>query len=113
MMIDFFDKLDAVEQRYLSIEFELANNSSVLSDIKTYSDMIKEYNSLSPLVEKYREYKRVSDEIDDAEKIISESEDSDMKEMAQEELKLLKEQSSVLKNDIAIMLIPRDRKSVV
>lgn len=108
MMVDFFDKLESVEQRYQSIEFELANNTAVLSDIKMYSDMVKEYNSLSPLVEKYREYKKVLSECDDAEKIMSESDDPELKEMAQDEYKSLKERSATLKNEISVMLIPRD-----
>ncbi len=102
------DKLQQTEEKFTKLEFELANNTSLLSDAKLYAKAVKEFNVLSPIVEKYREYKSVKQDISDAEQILSESKDDDLKELASEELKISKAKIQTLHNDLTLMLIPRD-----
>lgn len=102
------DKLRQVEERYNAIEFELAHNQSLITDAKLYAKTIKEYNSLTPIVEKYREYISCEQTIAEAEQIISESDDADMRELASEELRESKLRLEQLKNELIVFLIPRD-----
>ena len=103
-----FEKLDATVEKYERLEYELANNTALITDATAYAKAIKEYRSLTPVVEKYREYKRTGRDIEDALLIIDETDDEDMRLLAQEELKDAKNRLEVLSNDLTVLLIPRD-----
>lgn len=102
-----FDRLDSTVERYDRLEYELANNTALITDAQAYAKAIKEYRSLSPVVEKYRQYKKTQKDIDDALSIISDSDD-DMRELAQEELKDAKMRLEQLIEELTLLLIPRD-----
>lgn len=102
------DKLRQTEEKYRAIEFELSNNSTLITDAKLYAKTIKEYNSLTPIVEKYREYISCEQAIIDAESILSESDDAEMRELAAEEIKVSKQRLEELKGELTVLLIPRD-----
>ena len=103
-----FDKLDSTVEKYDRLEYELANNTALITDAQAYAKAIKEYRSLTPIVEKYREYKRCEQDIEDALFIISDADDDEMREMAQEELKGAKSRLEVLSGELTVLLIPRD-----
>ena len=103
-----FEKLNATAEKYERLEYELANNNSLITDAQAYAKAIKEYRSLSPIVEKYREYKRTQQNIEDAMSIIDESDDEDMRQLASEELKEAKTRLETLSNELTVLLIPRD-----
>ena len=103
-----FDKLDSTVEKYDRLEYELANNTALITDAPSYAKAIKEYRSLTPIVEKYRQYKRTEQDIEDALFIISDADDDDMREMAQEELKDAKARLEILSEELTILLIPRD-----
>lgn len=103
-----FEKLDATVEKYDRLEYELANNTALITDATAYAKAIKEYRSLTAVVEKYREYKRTERDIEDALQIIDEADDEDMKAMAQDELKDAKSRLETLSQELTVLLIPRD-----
>lgn len=103
-----FEKLDATVEKYDRLEYELANNTALITDATAYAKAIKEYRSLTPIVEKYRQYKRTEQDIEDALLIIDEADDEDMKAMAQDELKEAKLRLEALSGELTVLLIPRD-----
>lgn len=103
-----FEKLDATVEKYERLEYELANNNALITDAQAYAKAIKEYRSLSPVVEKYREYKRTQQNIEDAISIIDESDDDEMRGLAQDELKESKARLEELSGELTLLLIPRD-----
>ena len=103
-----FEKLVSTVEKYDRLEYELANNTALITDATAYAKAIKEYRSLTPVVEKYREYKRAQSDISDALQIIEESDDADMRELAQEELKAAKSRLEVLAEELTVLLLPRD-----
>ena len=107
-MTDFVSRLADTEQKYIKLEFELANNQELLCDAKKYAAAIKEYHSLTPLIEKLREHKKAILDIEDAEFLIDESDDPEMKEMAQDELKDAKERLERTREELSYLLLPRD-----
>lgn len=107
-MTDFVSRLADTEQKYIKLEFELANNQELLCDAKKYAAAIKEYHSLTPLIEKLREHKKAISDIEDAEFLIDESDDPEMKEMAQDELKDAKERLERTREELSYLLLPRD-----
>ena len=103
-----FEKLVFTEQKYDRLEYELANNTALITDATEYAKAIKEYRSLTLVVEKYRQYKRAESDISDALSLIEESDDEEMREMAQEELKDAKLRVERLAEELTVLLLPRD-----
>ena len=103
-----FEKLESTVDKYQRLEYELANNTALITDASSYAKAIKEYRSLTPIVEKYREYRRCERDIDDALAIIDESDDDEMRLLAQDELKDSKQRLEVLSDELTLLLIPRD-----
>jgi peptide chain release factor 1 len=100
------DKLHSVEANYEELAALLAT-PSVQSDSNEYRKHAKALAEIEPLVERFREYKGVLQEIAHAEELVK-SGDSDMRELAREELAGLEERRDALTAGIKILLIPKD-----
>ncbi len=107
-MINIKDRLFEVEERYKSLEFQMANNQSLLSNPTAYAKAIKEYHSLTPLVEKYRELIAAEKNAEEATLLLDESDDAEMRELAAEELQNAKDSIERLEGELTIFLLPRD-----
>ncbi len=103
-----FEKLEFTVQKYDRLEYELANNTALITDAPAYAKAIKEYRSLAPIVEKYREFKRTESDIDGAISLINEADDEELRAMAQDELKEAKARLEKLSEELTVLLLPRD-----
>lgn len=101
-----FDKLDAVVARYDEINHRLME-PDVVNDQKKYTDLMKEYKRLTPIVEKYQEYHKAKQGYQDALELLEEG-DKELRELAQEEYDLNKEQMESSARELKILLLPRD-----
>ena len=101
------DKLKEAENRYISIEQEISN-PDVFSDPNKYASLMKDYKALTPVIEKYREYVRVKNAHEEAELLLSESLDAEMKELVLSEFKETKESMEKLTEELKVLLLPRD-----
>lgn len=102
-----YDKLQGVEGRYEELG-ELLSDPEVISDTKRLMALTKEEANLRETVSVYRRYKVVVNDIADTEEMLGESLDSDMAEMAKEELSSLKKEKEALEETIKILLLPKD-----
>lgn len=108
------DKLNSVEANYEELT-ALLSTPSVQSDSNEYRKHAKALAEIEPLVQKAREYKAVLNEIEQAEELVAGG-DADMRELAEDELRGLKERRDALLAEIKILLIPKDpndQKNVV
>ena len=101
------DKLKEAEEKYIAIEKDLSD-SEIIADQTKYTALMKEYKRLSPIIEKYREYKNFVKMQNDAEELLSDKPDEEMKALAQEELAEAKEGIEKCTNELKILLLPRD-----
>ena len=99
-----FDKIEELERRYQEIESFLSD-PAVISNQTEFRKLSREHSDLTNLVTAFRRYRRVLDEIRDNQELLS---DADMKEMAQEELKILEGEKEQLQADIQLLLLPKD-----
>lgn len=102
-----YDKLQGVEGLYEELG-ELLSDPEVISDTKRLMALTKEEANLRETVSVYRRYKVVVDDIADTEEMLGENLDSDMAEMAKEELSALKKEKEALEETIKILLLPKD-----
>ena len=101
-------KLTRAEDRFREIE-QMLTLPSVVSDNKEYSKLIKEYKSLEPTILKFREYKDAQRSLSDAEEMMRDSSlESELRDMAEEEFKELRELEEKLMGELRILLMPRD-----
>ena len=101
------EKLKEAENRYERMEKELSE-PEIFSDPERYATLMKEYKGLTPVIEKYREYIRAEEGHAEAEMLLSEPLDADMKELALSELKETKAKMESLYEELKILLLPRD-----
>ena len=101
------EKLNNAEKRYLNIEEELSLPET-FSNQEKYASLMKEYKALTPIIEKFREYKAVEKECADLKEMLDEPLDSDMRELANAELKEARANAERLFEELKILLLPRD-----
>ena len=80
---------------------------SIFNDQKKLTTIAKEHSSLENIVNVGKDYLSVLQNIDD-DKSILDSDDSELKEIAQEELIDLESRKAVLEEELKVLLLPRD-----
>ena len=101
------DKLEAIHTRYISIE-EQINDPAVMSDMKNYIRLSKDYKELQPVEAAYKQYKSLIENIEAARVMLNEEKDEEMRAFAREELESMTEKKDVLEEEIRLLLIPAD-----
>ncbi len=108
------EKLMEVEIKYEKITQTLSD-PKVFSNKDEYMKYSREQAELEPIVTKFREYKRIIKQVQEAEEMIKSS-DSDLKELAEEELQRLKKIKPQIEQELKVLLLPkdpRDEKNVI
>lgn len=100
-------KLEGVLVRFEEVG-QLITDPDIISDMKRYVKLNKEYKDLEPLIEAYKEYKNILSNLDDAKEILAEEKDEELREMAKTELEELNEKRDKLEAKIKVLLIPKD-----
>lgn len=101
------DRLQEIETKYENLG-ESINDPDVIANQDEWRKLMKEYSDMTPIIEKYREYKTLSEEIEDELEMLKEKLDDDFREMVKEELSENKQKLETVKNELTILLIPKD-----
>jgi len=101
------DKLESIKDRYFEVE-KLITDPEVMSDMKRYIQLNKEYKDLGPVVEAYDEYRKILSDIESAKEVLSTEKDDEFRNMAKTELDELQKQKEELEEKIKWLLIPSD-----
>ena len=100
-------RLDGIEARFAEVS-TLITDPDVISDMKRYVKLTKEYKELEKLTKATRKYKNLLDNISEAKTILDTESDEDMRAMAKEQLDEANTALPVLEEEIKILLIPAD-----
>src|SRR5512136_385947 len=100
------DKLNAVETRYEEL-LSLLGDPSLQADQAKYVASAKALAEIEPLVEKFREYKAAVKQIAQTEELAA-SNDAEMRQLAQDEIKELTARRDQLLDEIKVLLLPKD-----
>ena len=106
-MQDLLERLASIVDRHNEVG-KMITDPVVISDMKRYITLMKEYKDLEVLVAKYHQYKKVIDDLQSAKDILYSNEDPDLKSLAQEEYDTLTPLKEKLDEDVKFMLIPKD-----
>ena len=101
------EKLEAIYNHWLEIE-EMIAAPDVMSDMKRYIKLKKEYKDLEQIIEAYKEYKAVMNEISSAKEILNTEKDDDLREFAKSEYDSNMNKKGEMEEKIKFLLIPPD-----
>lgn len=101
-----FDKLIDLEKRYIELSDKI-NDPEIISNNEEWRKLMKEHSDITPIVNKYKEYEQTKQAIEDAKEMLNES-DEEMRQLAKEELNENTEKLEQIKEELKILLIPKD-----
>ncbi len=101
------EKLEGVKTRFVEVS-ELLTRPDILSDMKRYVKLNKEFRDLEPIIDAYEKYKLALGNIASARDLLATEKDEEMREMAKAELEELTEGLPDMEEEIKFLLIPAD-----
>lgn len=100
-------RLDGIESRFEEVS-TLITDPNVISDMKRYVRLTKEYKDLERLVNATRRYRTIVANIEEARQVLDTESDEELREMAKEELNEAQSLLPGLEEEIKLLLIPAD-----
>ncbi|MBK9391342.1 MAG: peptide chain release factor 1 [Bacteroidetes bacterium] len=101
------ERLEGVKQRFIEVG-DLLTQPDILSDMKKYVKLNKEYKDLQPVVEAYEKYRLALSNIESTKQLLSTEKDDEMREMAKIELDDLILHLPEMEEEIKMLIIPAD-----
>lgn len=101
-----FDKLADLEKRYIELSDKI-NDPEIISNNEEWRKLMKEHSDISPIVNKYKEYEQTKEAIEEAKEMLNES-DEELRQLAKEELNENNAKIEQIKEELKILLIPKD-----
>ena len=98
------DKLEDINKRFVEVS-KLIVDPEIISDMKQYIQLNKEYKDLEPIIEVYKTYKNILSNIESSKEMLK---DDEMKDMAKQEIEDLSNEKEILEENIKVLLIPKD-----
>ena len=95
------EKLDQLGARYDELTRQLST-SEIVSDTSHFQKVAKQHAELEQIVEKHREFKQVEKDLAGAHQMITEAEDSEMKQLAYDEEKQLTARKEIIERDLKV-----------
>ena len=100
-------RLDGLSGRFEEVS-TLITDPAVISDMKRFVKLNKEYHDLEKIVAARDEYKLALDHLDEAKMMLDTESDSEMREMAKAEIEEIQSRLPQMEEDIKLMLVPND-----
>ena len=101
------DRLAEIEIKYGQLADQI-NDPDVIANQTQWRKLMKEYSDMTPIVEKYREYRGAKESIEESLLMLEEKLDDDFRELVKEELAENKAKVETLKEEITLLLLPKD-----
>lgn len=108
-MSTLLKKLEAINIRFMEIGEQIVD-TEIISDMKRYVKLNKEYKDLEEIVKTYKRYKSVIDNIASSKELLKTEQDRDFIDMAKAEIEELNDEKDKLEEEIKLMLVPKDEE---
>ncbi|AMJ42423.1 peptide chain release factor 1 [Anaerotignum propionicum] len=102
-----FDRLAEIESKYNDLADQV-NDPEMIANQSEWRKRMKEYSDMSPVIEAYQEYKKVKAAVEEGLELLNDKLDEDFRELVKEEFAQNKERLEELKQEITILLLPKD-----
>ncbi len=107
MAIQMLNRLREAEEKYLNLEASLSA-PDVAADPQRFTAIMKEYKSMTPLITAYRACVDAEKREEEALQILSDTSDTELRELASEELREAKADFERLEKELTVLLLPKD-----
>jgi peptide chain release factor 1 len=101
------EKLDQLDNRYQEMTQQLSS-PEVANDSARLQKLAKQHSELEQIVNKHREYKQIEKDLAGTHQMVLESDDAELKHMAQEEEKALSIRKEEIERELKLLLLPKD-----
>ena len=101
------EKVLGLQEKFDSLQEQLSD-PEVISDMKKFVQLNKEYKELTPILEAGNEFKRILENYEMAKDILANEKDEDLREMAKEEIAEIEPTLPEWEEKIKLLLIPAD-----
>lgn len=101
------EKLRSIDGRYEEISRRLSAPET-MGDQAGYAALMREYKQLTPVVEKFRQYQTFEARFKEAEALLRDPLDPEMKELAELEFRENRQQMESCVQELKVLLLPRD-----
>ena len=101
------EKVLGLQEKYDALQNQLAD-PDVISDMKKFVQLNKEYKELTPIIEAGMEFKKILENYEMAKDILANEKDEDLREMAKEEIAEIEPTLPEWEEKIKLLLIPAD-----
>lgn len=103
-----FEKLQGIEDKLEKINSSLCD-PEIVSNQEEYKKLMREAKTLTPIVEKFREYKKANSDLTEAKEMLADTSlDKDFRDMAGEEAAEAQKKTEELKEELKVLLLPKD-----
>lgn len=99
-------KLENLVERFEEVQ-ALLGDPQVIGNQDKYRNLSKEFSQLESVVGGFNAYQQAQENLDSANEMLKED-DAEMREMAQEELKIAKADIERLETELQVLLLPKD-----
>ena len=101
------EKVLSLQDKFKSLQDQLSS-PDVMSDMKKFVQLNKDYKELEPIIKAGLEYKKMLDNLASAKDILMNEKDEDLKDMAREEIAEIEPKIPDMEQNIKLLLIPAD-----
>jgi peptide chain release factor 1 len=101
------EKLAGIDARYDEID-RLMSDPTVANDYTRIAELNKERSEIEDIVQAYRQYKKQQADLQGARALLKETDDDEMREMAEMEIEELESSTESLLESLKVMLLPKD-----
>ncbi|MBD3330833.1 peptide chain release factor 1 [Candidatus Peregrinibacteria bacterium] len=101
------EKLAKLKKEFLEIQSQLAD-PEVIADQTKYRDLSRKYKSMEPIAELADKFKQAQDSKNEAEEILAQDTDAEMKELAEMQLAESEEKIKQYEEEAKVALLPKD-----
>lgn len=100
-------RLDQMADRFEEVT-ALLSDPDVISDNQQFRALSVEHSDLMDITALWQNYNRAETDISDASEMLSDTTDSDMKQMLQEEIEQAKDSIAQMEETLNVMMLPKD-----
>ncbi|WP_312047975.1 peptide chain release factor 1 [Anaerotignum sp.] len=102
-----FERLAEIESKYNDLADQV-NDPEMIANQSEWRKRMKEYSDMTPVMEAYQEYKKVKAAVEEGLELLNDKLDEEFRELVKEEFAQNKERLDELKQEITILLLPKD-----
>ena len=104
---NLLSKLSGLHEKFENLSQQIAD-PAVMSDMKKYVQLNKEYKELAPIVKAGDKFRKLTEDLEAAKDILQNEKDEELREMAKEEISSIEAVLPQMEEEIKLLLIPAD-----